>query len=77
MLYQCGINIEDHNASEIIDSKMVNHKDCCSFQCDFICSGRKVATSREKVLYSSAGMTEAEGSFVNWYMAIILVGIRS
>jgi len=77
LLYQYGINIEDHYASQIIDSKMVNHKDCGSLEYEFVCSGRKVAASRKKMLCSSAGMTEAEGPFVNWYMAIILVGITS
>ena len=56
---------------------MVNHKDCGSLEYEFVCSGRKVAASRKKMLCSSAGMTEAEGPFVNWYMAIILVGITS
>ena len=77
MLYQCGVNIEDHYPSEIWDSKMVNQKECGSLQCDWICSGRKVVTCPKKVSHSSAGMTEAEGPFVNWYIAIKLVGITS
>jgi hypothetical protein len=64
---------QDHYSSEIWDSKMFNQKDCGYIQCDWIRSGRKVATCRKKVLHSSAGMTEAEGPFVNWYIILILI----